>query len=301
MFRTCGAEETAERATELSNVVQSFFKASLDLHSQNPALRSCWRQSLLESNFQLGHKSYRPHRALRLKEDEDDGGVDAEKAGFLSRKIDLAIEPVILRYGDAEGNDMEHHRVVHKAVVWMIHTDERKEDMKKDDSGPTRQAQQHNTPTRVEPSSAMMRNSDHSQQHHSEGRCHDHSLRPHAEKISFAQPDSDRHNPISGHGGRGKWGQKRKQPEPETFPSFTRHIPKMQQDDSGRNAQTSPRLLGTSDPASQGHPPGTATESPNSRRSSEATAVIPVVDIKLGNRNEELYKEAASRQHSGFR
>jgi DNA polymerase III gamma/tau subunit len=73
-------------------------------------------------------------------EDEEDSYADAEKAGFLGRGIDFVVEPVVLRYGDADGTLLDQKRQVHRAVVWMVKDLDLQETLT---SGQVQDGQQH--------------------------------------------------------------------------------------------------------------------------------------------------------------
>ena len=66
-----------------------------------------WRLYLRKFTFELKHKYFAAHRALKLEEDDEEAIADAEQAGFTGRVVDLVIEPLMLRYGDADGESLD--------------------------------------------------------------------------------------------------------------------------------------------------------------------------------------------------
>ncbi len=81
--------------------------------------------------FELEHPLFTWHRALKLKEaddDEEDNGPnarpDAHQAGIAGKQLDLVIEPTVLRHGEKDGTGYENERVLIKANVWGIKPEE---------------------------------------------------------------------------------------------------------------------------------------------------------------------------------
>ena len=122
LIKPCDEREVEKCSSELWELIRSFFQKSLELHAQQPQIKVFWRKHLLKYSFTTNHDYFIGHRGLKLNGTDEESRLAAEEAGFEGREIDLVIEPVILRYGDADGKDLDHHRVVHKAGVWMVNT-----------------------------------------------------------------------------------------------------------------------------------------------------------------------------------
>ena len=120
LLKQCNDGADAERKTELLDLVHAFFKKSLELQSQKPRIEVCWRNYLSKFAFELKHQYFIPHRALKLNGDDEETRLAAKKAGFVGREIDFVTEPLILRWGDDDGNNLDQHRIVHQSAVWMV-------------------------------------------------------------------------------------------------------------------------------------------------------------------------------------
>lgn len=109
-----------KQQVELTSIVQAFIRTGMELQSQYPSMQVCFRHELSKFTFELQHAHFSHHRALKLKLDDYDSYPNAEEAGVAGRKVDMVIEPAVMRSGDANGENYEAERVLLKAVVWMV-------------------------------------------------------------------------------------------------------------------------------------------------------------------------------------
>lgn len=124
LLRDVGPEEEHTRSNELFTIFSDALKISTAQSMQYYHFKV---QSLCEpgARFQLEDPRYVPHRAMKLKEDDDDdSGRDAEKIGILGREFDFIIEPVIIRAGDIKGGNLDREKIMRKGVVWVVAPDQ---------------------------------------------------------------------------------------------------------------------------------------------------------------------------------
>jgi hypothetical protein len=112
--------KSAGRDAQLLEITRSFIRASIALNAQYPWLELRFRPKMMDVQFSLDHHLVTWHRGLRLKEDDQDDGPDAEEAGIANRQIDLVVEPTVLRHGEKNGTGYDQTRVLIKGVVWMV-------------------------------------------------------------------------------------------------------------------------------------------------------------------------------------
>lgn len=124
LLRDVGPEEEQLRNNELFTIFSDALKISTAQSMQYYHFKV---QRLCEpgARFQLEDPRYVPHRAMKLKEDDDDdSGRDPEKIGILGREFDFMIEPVIIRAGDMSGKNFDREKIMHQGVVWVVFPDQ---------------------------------------------------------------------------------------------------------------------------------------------------------------------------------
>lgn len=112
---------------ELTALISAFRTTALELNAQYPSVRVKFRFSLEDEKFSTPHEWLRPHRRLKLKDEEDDDEPDAEEVGLAGRQVDLVIEPAVTRDGNADGTEFGAVRILLKAVVWMVKSEDLEE------------------------------------------------------------------------------------------------------------------------------------------------------------------------------
>jgi hypothetical protein len=119
LLKDVNETQMRQRDGELYEVVKRFLNASIELNSQYPCVKLSFRYGLRVFKFTLGHPLFVAHRSLKLTEDPGDDCPTAEEAGLAGRPIDMVVEPLVRRLGDADGENYDNERELLKAVVWM--------------------------------------------------------------------------------------------------------------------------------------------------------------------------------------
>lgn len=114
-----GDDEIKKRDDALRSLIRSYLSASIELNSQFPCIQVTFRHGLEGYGFKTEHELFQPHRVLKLSNNSGDGDSTAQEAGVAGHKIDLVVQPLVERLGDADGAHYEVKRVLVKAVVWM--------------------------------------------------------------------------------------------------------------------------------------------------------------------------------------
>ncbi|KAL2414834.1 hypothetical protein ABEF95_016438 [Exophiala dermatitidis] len=113
------------RHKELLSIFVSAMELSSTLAAENPKIKVHFLSDMLNERYTTQHKSLWPSPALNLATSEqDDDGLDPRVIGLEGRPIDMVIEPLVTREGDARGENYEMSTVLHKAMVWMVKDDD---------------------------------------------------------------------------------------------------------------------------------------------------------------------------------
>jgi hypothetical protein len=113
-------DEEQQRLGQMLEIVEAALRLSARLSAENPKVEILFLNDMGKTKFNLKADWFKPHRALKLDEEDDDGAQDAEAADLVGRPFDLVVEPCIARYGDAKGQEYDKHQVLYPAVVWMV-------------------------------------------------------------------------------------------------------------------------------------------------------------------------------------
>jgi hypothetical protein len=120
-FKPVNDEVSEERANKLQCIVETASDLASKLATQNPEIKVLLLNGFKGQPFAIGDSRFKPHRALRLNEgDNDSEDIDPEETGWMGREIDLVISPTIIRAGKGEGKDYDQETVLVKAIVWML-------------------------------------------------------------------------------------------------------------------------------------------------------------------------------------
>ncbi|KAJ4507998.1 hypothetical protein HRR80_006042 [Exophiala dermatitidis] len=113
------------RHKELLSIFVSAMELSSTLAAENPKIKIHFLANMLDARYTTQHKSLRPSDALNLATSEqDDDGLDPWAIGLEGQPIDMVIEPLVTREGDAGGENYNLSTVLHKAMVWMVKDDD---------------------------------------------------------------------------------------------------------------------------------------------------------------------------------
>ncbi|KAK7900838.1 hypothetical protein LTR67_003122 [Exophiala xenobiotica] len=121
MLKDISHEDQEKRGGELRKLIKDIGELSSTLSLQYPLIDAQFLSYFTSHTFQSEHELFCAHRGLKLKEDEDDhDGRDPEEIGMVGRRLDLVIEPLVLRRGDTDGKHYNLPKVILKAVVWVL-------------------------------------------------------------------------------------------------------------------------------------------------------------------------------------
>ncbi|KIV85371.1 hypothetical protein PV11_01071 [Exophiala sideris] len=120
LLRDVSREELSWREEGLSSIVKLAWRLSQRLAVQYPYVDVSSLKLLEEEHFMQGHPKFAAHRGMKLKDAEDDSGHDPQDIGIHGKKIDLVIEPLLQRYGDANGENYSTTKILYKAMVWVV-------------------------------------------------------------------------------------------------------------------------------------------------------------------------------------
>ena len=120
LLRKVPTADDTLRDDQLKNIIRSFIEAGIRTNAQYPRTSTLFRHKLSVCRFAQEDHRFEAHRALKLQEDQDDAFPNAREAGLEGRRIDLVVEPAIVRTGDKEGLTYKRPRYLTKAVVWMV-------------------------------------------------------------------------------------------------------------------------------------------------------------------------------------
>ncbi|OCT48829.1 hypothetical protein CLCR_04545 [Cladophialophora carrionii] len=114
-------EDGQKRHKEMLEIVEAALRLSARLTSENPEVKVYFLDDLGKTKFDLRHDRFRPHRILKLDDEEyDDEAQRAEAEALVGRPFDMVVEPCIVRRGDAKGEEYDKEQVLHRGVVWMV-------------------------------------------------------------------------------------------------------------------------------------------------------------------------------------
>ncbi|KAK5239951.1 hypothetical protein LTS06_012613 [Exophiala xenobiotica] len=121
LFKDISHEDQEKRGGELRKLIKDIGELSSTLSLQYPLIDTQFLSYFKSHTFQSEHEIFCAHRGLKLKEDEDDhDGRDPEEIGMVGRRLDLVIEPLVLRRGDTDGKHYNLPKVLLKGVVWVL-------------------------------------------------------------------------------------------------------------------------------------------------------------------------------------
>ena len=123
LIATTTEEKAVIRERELVEITRRFIRASVALLAQYPWLELRFRGSLMDVGFCLQHPLFTWHRAMKLKEeddDQDDDRPDAYQAGIEGKQLDLIVEPTVVRHGEKDGTAYDNERFLLKATAWEV-------------------------------------------------------------------------------------------------------------------------------------------------------------------------------------
>nr|KAK5448439.1 hypothetical protein LTR18_001527 [Exophiala xenobiotica] len=121
LLKVVSHEDQEKRSDELLKLIKDVGELSSTLSLQYPCISTHFLADIEDATFEPDHELFHAHRGLKLKEDEDDhDGRDPKEIGMVGRRLDLVIEPLVLRRGDTDGKHYNLPKVILKAVVWVL-------------------------------------------------------------------------------------------------------------------------------------------------------------------------------------
>ncbi|EXJ56681.1 hypothetical protein A1O7_07025 [Cladophialophora yegresii CBS 114405] len=120
-LQAVGDEDGQKRHKEMLEIVEAALRLSARLSTENPEVRFYFLDDLEKTKFDLRHDRFKPHRILKLDDEEfDDEAQRAEAEALVGRPFDMVVEPCVVRRGDAKGQEYEKEQVLYRGVVWMV-------------------------------------------------------------------------------------------------------------------------------------------------------------------------------------
>lgn len=122
LFKEVTDEDEKSRENELRRIVEKAMCLAATLSTQNPALEFYFLTDLDRTEFKLEDDLFKPHRALKLVEDDDnDNDATAlEASSLLGQPFDMVVTPAVVRYGNKAGTSYEGKKVLHPGVFWIV-------------------------------------------------------------------------------------------------------------------------------------------------------------------------------------